>query len=240
MRYESDNYLAHYGILGQKWGVRRFQNEDGTLTASGKERYRKSDIENEFNRTLTNNLEKVEHVRKIGIELGKKSDKLFDKYKKAFEKVKLDGPTKEYVWNSLRRDFSSGSQIDDPELFKLSVDDYLEPVYEYIFASASKSLSKESSEYERQYTEYKKQLDSIISDLNAKYGEAKLMVEDLPIGPSNPSVKNYIQSLSKISFRDPGSLESIEGQLWETPDIDDAYERIAKEFSLEEFKKRYP
>lgn len=34
------NYLAHHGILGQKWGVRRFQNPDGSLTAAGKERYR--------------------------------------------------------------------------------------------------------------------------------------------------------------------------------------------------------
>lgn len=32
-------YLAHHGILGQKWGVRRYQNEDGTLTAAGKKRY---------------------------------------------------------------------------------------------------------------------------------------------------------------------------------------------------------
>lgn len=34
---ESD--LTHHGILGQKWGVRRFQNDDGTWTAAGKERY---------------------------------------------------------------------------------------------------------------------------------------------------------------------------------------------------------
>ena len=32
--YES--YLYHHGIKGQKWGVRRFQNPDGTLTEAGK------------------------------------------------------------------------------------------------------------------------------------------------------------------------------------------------------------
>lgn len=36
-------YLAHHGILGQKWGVRRYQNEDGTLTEAGKKRYLNSD-----------------------------------------------------------------------------------------------------------------------------------------------------------------------------------------------------
>ena len=39
-RLETNNQtLAHYGIKGQKWGVRRFQNEDRSLTAAGKARY---------------------------------------------------------------------------------------------------------------------------------------------------------------------------------------------------------
>lgn len=32
-------YLAHHGIKGMKWGIRRFRNEDGTLTEAGKKRY---------------------------------------------------------------------------------------------------------------------------------------------------------------------------------------------------------
>ena len=34
-----NNELQHWGIKGMKWGVRRYQNSDGTLTAAGKKRY---------------------------------------------------------------------------------------------------------------------------------------------------------------------------------------------------------
>ena len=40
------NELYHHGIKGQKWGVRRYQNADGSLTAAGTKRYYKNAIKN--------------------------------------------------------------------------------------------------------------------------------------------------------------------------------------------------
>ena len=43
---DPQTFIAHHGIKGQKWGVRRFQNEDGSLTKAGKERYNEQNSPN--------------------------------------------------------------------------------------------------------------------------------------------------------------------------------------------------
>jgi hypothetical protein len=40
--YKEDDYLSHHGILGQKCGIRRFQNKDGSYTKAGEQRYTKN------------------------------------------------------------------------------------------------------------------------------------------------------------------------------------------------------
>ena len=72
------DFLVHYGISGQKWGVRRFQNEDGTLTEEGKARYnegrpesetwRKSDakyLSDEELRRRTNRLQQEQNYKNL-------------------------------------------------------------------------------------------------------------------------------------------------------------------------------
>lgn len=47
MDYYNEEFLTHHGIKGMKWGIRRFQKKDGSLTQAGKNRYKETDDTNE-------------------------------------------------------------------------------------------------------------------------------------------------------------------------------------------------
>ena len=75
-QYQNTDELYHHGVLGMKWGVRRYQNANGTLTSIGKKRYGTSD-------TVKNIQNKKDAIKKRkNSYLGKEServDKVFDK-----------------------------------------------------------------------------------------------------------------------------------------------------------------
>lgn len=106
-----NNELKHHGILGQKWGVRRYQNYDGSLTELGKrrlgrssnssgkassnkktpstktvERQMKQDVRNRSSMTNQELREKIEHLR-LQRELRTLTDEELRPGKAAFDNI---------------------------------------------------------------------------------------------------------------------------------------------------------
>lgn len=98
--------LYHHGILGQKWGVRRYQNKDGSLTAAGKAKVKqfKKDETADIKRKLADKKEKI----------NKKISETDDKQKKQELKSKLSKAKKnaqaeiniikDYTFNDIKKE----------------------------------------------------------------------------------------------------------------------------------------
>lgn len=70
MAFSAEDYLMHHGIKGQKWGVRRFQNPDGSLTPAGVKRY--GTVEN-YERAREARREKIASAGRTAASIAKKS-----------------------------------------------------------------------------------------------------------------------------------------------------------------------
>lgn len=100
MSYDYQEYLAHHGIKGQKWGVRRYQNEDGSLTMNGKKRL-----------TLLQRIthDKKEHIRNKALTennqrqyVGEQYYKDWNKEAKRIQKMKAEYDSEESYNDELR------------------------------------------------------------------------------------------------------------------------------------------
>lgn len=69
-REGNEDYLEHFGVKGQKWGIRRYENEDGTLTEAGKIRYAKAQKEASKYESKSDRLKKIGRAARTGAAAG--------------------------------------------------------------------------------------------------------------------------------------------------------------------------
>lgn len=93
-------YLVHHGIKGQRWGIRRFRNEDGSLTPAGKKRYSETEA-------LT--YEGGKRTRKLTSKL-LKDDKWLGGNRTAAQQAKIDKQVAK-ITKSFNRDIAKAESV---------------------------------------------------------------------------------------------------------------------------------
>lgn len=153
------DYLCHWGIKGMRWGIRRYQNKDGTLTPLGKQRLQ----------------EKIGEVENIDRLSSKQQEKKLRELNSELESTKKKGYKK---WAD---DFGYEDFDDDDKKYEFEKElDYIK--YDInstqLWLNASKELSKKLSEIETQSKGYEEAMrlvdeyaDQILTETQAKEWE---------------------------------------------------------------------
>ena len=194
----TSNELYHHGIKGQRWGIRRFQNPDGSLTAAGRDRYNSSYVNKLEKKAIKR--EYKEHRRNGGSFLFKSArmstGKNYNIANDNFEKVvssdkKYRDLSKKAFDAEKKRLLSEKSVVDD------------DAAYEKLIRSKAYSKLEENS---RKATEAKnKRVEELAKDYVDVIKEAKL--DDLKItGDDREKAKAYISDRFMNTYWD-GNLD---------------------------------
>lgn len=175
--WDDGTSLYHYGILGQKWGIRRYQNPDGTLTEEGKKRYR-----NTIARARNKAEKRIPEINKMRDAVRK--DDAVRKQQEESLNTQWDAFIKKHP--DLKKDFGHWTQIDDPDFAEYILDNKYG-----ISGSASKKFRNELESYSKhlysgsdssagnRFMKDADKLEARVNDILARTKKKNLTVDDI-------------------------------------------------------------
>lgn len=172
--------LYHHGIKGQEWGVRRFQNPDGSLTPAGRARYRMSD--KNFNETAKNLLTAVDRRDKDQKNMnGKESNKRWKQWyreektlsKKVFNDDRMRSKIDElHEMTKEMDDLKDNIVGTNSEAYKKAWNAYRKKYGDDDYGFNHYKWTKGNKQYDEAYKKYKEMSKKIGAEYDKKLKEA--------------------------------------------------------------------
>lgn len=218
IRKQESSELYHHGVKGMKWGVRRYQNKDGTLTAAGKKRLSKElvrdykqnksnsqpyKVSDAYKRKLKSEIKKVitdDDKQRIRASKDKWYDSLKESDKADRELGKLTKKyAKEYYDDEMRK---NGQHYNNPRM-REKLKEY--STFEYGYDKARRErpdLVKLYDKPDQLWKEYSEECRKVTDKILGKYGNTKLYKDrygDLTI---RKTVGNIVNSMDSNNWED--------------------------------------
>lgn len=235
------NYLAHHGIKGQKWGIRRFQNEDGSLTPEGRERYGQMGNEVYKGGIFSNKSKKIEALdlteeKKMFREIDKQLDDLNDKVWEAASKDLDSNKLNNKALNKYLDEHIKQKGNEYPNFFDYGDD---EKILNEVLPNMSKALKDYSEVDSKKQRELANLTNNLIKNLDRyKYGSKEFkneintavinkLARDVDMSAKTSS--QYVDANKNYKSHMAGYLDALQ----EGYDIEDYIENYGRKKGIE-------